>query len=123
MSKRNTGTDREGASRPGRLDFANVVNRSLTVSVNERVYDELTSMAKKAGMSATAYAQALFLAAYSARCGVKDDPDLSDAVAGTLILHGAGLDSTAIAKTLGIAERDAVRIVTTWRDSRAKVAA
>lgn len=51
----------------------------IALSVSPKVHENLTRLAKRAGVSTRCYAK-LLLAAYSARCGVIDDAELIEAV-------------------------------------------
>lgn len=86
------------------------VNMHLPEPLVKRVKEE----AKKAGLSASAYTAMLFQAAWSARFGKSGDPELDRIVAGTLLLHGVGLESKRIAETLCIEPHIIDRIVDTW---------
>jgi hypothetical protein len=92
--------------------------RQITIGMDEKVHANLSKMAKKSGMSLQVYSGFLFEAAYAARCGVQDDPVLSDAVSGTLALHGAGFDTTAVARTLRLTEALVDRITSAYREWR-----
>lgn len=109
--------------KPARNEYRPPVIRQITIGIDERVHNKLAIMAKKAGMDVTGYAEVLLSAAYAARCGVKDDPDLADAVAGTILLFGGGLDTCAAAKTLQLPESQVASILASWRDGRARAAA
>jgi hypothetical protein len=86
------------------------VNMHLPEPLVKRVREE----ARKAGLSVSAYAATLFQAAWAARFGKSGDPELDRIVAGTLLLHGVGLDNGRIAETLCIEPHIIDRIVQTW---------
>lgn len=58
----------------------NYPDPSFKIDVNGKVYKTITDQAKRLGQTTKGYATALFLAAYSARCGNEGDPTLSKAV-------------------------------------------
>jgi hypothetical protein len=94
------------------------MTRQINFSVDDRVYATLEKQADKHGYKATAYAKALFEAAYASRCGVQPDPELDDQVAATIVLHGARKDSAAIAKIVRLSESTVVSIIDMWRRER-----
>lgn len=95
----------------------------ITISLDAKVHEVATAQAKKLGYSVTGYVTLLFEAAYAARFGKSGDKELDQVVAGTLMLHGSGIDYAAIAKALGVTEETVEKVVGAWFDVRGEVAA
>lgn len=94
-------------------------NISITVKVNARQQQRLHEQARKHGYQASAYAQMIFDAAYSARVGQENDytatdADMDEMLRAVLCLAGQ-FNTASIARAVGIAEPLVVRILDAWR--------
>lgn len=90
---------------------------TVTLTIGDKVKENLARMAQARGMSTTGFAIVLFEAAYAARAmpGGTGDADLDAAVARAVILFANGLDTAAIAPAVGLSEATVVRILDAWR--------
>lgn len=89
--------------------------RQLTFSVDDKVYQRLTDMARQRDMSTGPYAKVLFEAAYAARHRQSGDPDLDARVGLAVVLLGAKQDSATIAKAIGLSEPTVLKIIDAWK--------
>ncbi len=92
--------------------------RSITLTVDDRVYAKLTDMARKRSYTTTTYAQMLFDAAYASRVGVMSDVDIDAQIARAIILHGSKQDTAVIAKAVGLSESTVTKVIGAWRSER-----
>lgn len=92
--------------------------RQINFSVEDRVYVTLEKRGAVHGYKPTAYAKALFEAAFACRVGVSPDPDLDAQIATAGVLHGAKQDSATIAQMVGLSEPTVLRVIDAWRRER-----
>lgn len=90
------------------------MSRQINITVDDRVYDKLSTTARDRGYSVSGYAKMLFDAAYAARSGKSGDLELDALVGCVMVLSGAQKDVGVIAAALKLQERTVTRIMSAW---------
>jgi hypothetical protein len=91
------------------------MSRQINISVEDKVYDKLTAMARERGYSTSSYAKIIFDAAYAARAWKSGDLHLDTLVGCAIVLWGAQKDTATIAAALKLQESTVTRIISAWR--------
>ncbi len=95
---------------------AKATGKTITLSMPALMHERLSVMARAADVKVGVYAQALFNAAYAARCNTTGDVDLDTAVARLVILAASGdYDTADLAVASGLSEPTVQRMLDTWR--------